>query len=267
MREATETASRVALVTGAAGGIGAAVASLLARDGAPVALLDSDGDGLHRLARELSGLPARVFTRTCDVSDPRAVDAAVAEVEDTLGPVQDLAHVAGVLRAGSALEVTDEDWAATFAVNATGTMNVCRAVTRRMAVRRRGSVVAVSSNAARLPRTGMAAYAASKAAATRYVLCLGLELAPLGIRCNVVSPGSTDTRMQRDLHGDLPGGGAAGTAAAVQGDPARFRVGIPLGRIAQPEDVAAAVTFLLSDAARHITLTDTLVDGGASLRD
>ena len=95
---------------------------------------------------------------------------------------------------------------------------------------------------------------------------LGLELAPYGIRCNVVAPGSTDTDMQRAMWAGRAGGAAAGAAAVVAGDPAAFRVGIPLGRLAEPGDVADAVTFLVSDRARHITLHDLYVDGGASLR-
>lgn len=263
---------RVAVVTGAAGGIGAAVAAVLARRATALLLLDTDEAGLSATAGSLVEASAvdgfrgdgfRVETEVCDVASRADVEDAVDRAERDLGPVVELAHVAGVLRAGSALADDDDDWDLSFAVNTTGTRNVCRAVGRRMAARGGGAVVAVSSNAARLPRTGMAAYAASKAAATRYVLCLGLELAPHGVRCNVVSPGSTDTGMQRDLHPDP----VAGRFSAVRGDLAGFRNGIPLGRMADPVDVAEAVGFLLSDAARHITLTDLLVDGGASLRD
>jgi 2,3-dihydro-2,3-dihydroxybenzoate dehydrogenase len=107
----------------------------------------------------------------------------------------------------------------------------------------------------------MAAYAASKAAAAHFTRCLGLELAGLGIRCNVVSPGSTDTPMQRALWTD-----DAGVEAVVAGRPDLFKPGIPLGRIAAAEDVADAVVFLASDRARHITMHDLYVDGGATLR-
>jgi 2,3-dihydro-2,3-dihydroxybenzoate dehydrogenase len=107
----------------------------------------------------------------------------------------------------------------------------------------------------------MAAYGASKAASASFTRSLGLELAPHGIRCNVVCPGSTDTEMQRALWADDDG-----ERRTIAGDPATFKAGIPLGRIAQPEDVAEAVRFLVSDRARHITMHDLYVDGGATLR-
>ncbi|MGH3239893.1 MAG: SDR family oxidoreductase, partial [Spirillospora sp.] len=107
-----------------------------------------------------------------------------------------------------------------------------------------------------VPRGGMAAYAASKAAAAHLTRCLGLEMAPHGVRCNIVSPGSTDTPMLRAL----------GAGDVIAGDAAAFRTGIPLGRIAAPADIAEAVLFLLSERARHITMHELYVDGGAALR-
>jgi 2,3-dihydro-2,3-dihydroxybenzoate dehydrogenase len=123
-----------------------------------------------------------------------------------------------------------------------------------------GSIVTVGSNAATVPRTQMAAYAASKAASHQFTRCLGLELAAHGIRCNIVAPGSTDTPMQRQLWTD-----AQAAERIVRGSIESFRTGIPLGRIAAPADVAEAVLFLLSNAARHITLHTLCVDGGATL--
>jgi 2,3-dihydro-2,3-dihydroxybenzoate dehydrogenase len=106
----------------------------------------------------------------------------------------------------------------------------------------------------------MAAYAASKAAATQLTRCLGLELAEYGIRCNIVSPGSTDTEMQRLLWSD-----ETGKQSTIYGSLKDFRLGIPLSRIATPEEIADAVLFLLSDQARHITMHDLRIDGGATL--
>jgi 2,3-dihydro-2,3-dihydroxybenzoate dehydrogenase len=251
-------AGRAALVTGAARGIGAAVARSLAGLGARVALVDRDADALHVTAATMPAAAAHPL----DVGDAAAVDRLLSALEADLGPVDIVVNVAGVLRTGPVTELTDEDWAALFAVNTAGVMHVSRAAARTMVPRRRGVIVTVSSNAAGVPRARMAAYAASKAAATAFTKSLGLELAPYGIRCNVVAPGSTDTDMQRAMWPP----GTDGAAAVVAGDPAAYRVGIPLGRLAAADDVADAVTFLVSDRARHITLHDLYVDGGATLR-
>ncbi|MFB8086277.1 2,3-dihydro-2,3-dihydroxybenzoate dehydrogenase [Streptomyces sp. NPDC055992] len=259
-----ELAGRLALVTGAGRGIGEAVVRALAARGCRVLATDVDAEGVDALAREYVG---SVVGRTLDVTDAAAVEALVAEAEDTLGALDIAVNVAGILRCSPVAELTDEDWAATFAVNTDGVFHVSRAVSRRMAGRGAGSIVTVASNAAGIPRTTMAAYAASKAASVMFTKCLGLELAPLGVRCNTVSPGSTLTDMQRGM---WPAGEARDDGPAAQrviaGDLASYRTGIPLGRIAEPSDVAEAVAFLVSDRARHITLHDLYVDGGATLR-
>ncbi|MDH6130788.1 2,3-dihydro-2,3-dihydroxybenzoate dehydrogenase [Kitasatospora sp. MAA4] len=251
--------SGIALVTGASRGIGAAVARALAEQGARVAAVDVRAEELDALAVEFGH--TGLSTHAVDVTDAEAVEALVDRVERELGPVDTLVNVAGVLRSAPVVDLTDEDWAATFAVNANGVFHTSRAAARRMSERRRGCIVTVGSNAAGVPRTRMAAYAASKAAATMFTKCLGLELAEFGIRCNVVSPGSTDTAMQRELWTDTQG-----PQQIIDGNPAAFRVGIPLGRLADPADIADAVLFLASDRARHITMHDLYVDGGATLR-
>ncbi|GAA4994372.1 SDR family oxidoreductase [Pseudonocardia tropica] len=246
-----------ALVTGAARGIGAAVAAALAAQGRPVALLDLD-PGVRGTAADTPGGIGLV----ADVADAGAVEAAVATAEDELGPLEVLVNAAGALRSGPVLEAADDDLAICLAVNATGVWNAGRAVGRRMYGRRTGSIVTVASDASRTPRSGMAAYAASKAASVSLTRTLGLELAPY-VRCNAVCPGATDTAMQRALWPDPADDG--GAAAVVAGAPDRFRLGIPLGRIADPADVAAAVLFLTGDGARHMTMQALTVDGGASL--
>ncbi|WP_445148782.1 2,3-dihydro-2,3-dihydroxybenzoate dehydrogenase [Baekduia sp. Peel2402] len=244
-------APAVAVVTGAAGGIGAAVVRALAASGIAVAAADLQAPALEHAALALA----------CDVTDPRAVEALLDAAEAQLGPVTVAVSVAGVLHAASYDQTTDDAWRHTFAVNADGPFHLVRAAGRRMAARGHGAIVVVGSNAASVPRAGMAAYAASKAAATMLTRCVGLELAPQGVRCNVVSPGSTDTAMQDALWAD-----GSARRRALEGDLASFRVGIPLARIADPEDVADAVAFLVSDRARHITMHDLLVDGGATLK-
>lgn len=243
----------VALVTGAAQGIGAAVVRALRRDGFRAVASDRNVAALARLSADCPGIEL-------DVRDPVAIARAVPEVEEKYGPIEVLVNVAGVLHVGAALDTTDDQWQEVFDVNATGVFRVSRAAGAAMAARGRGSIITVASNAAGVPRMKMAAYAASKAAAAHFTRCLGLELAGRGVRCNVVSPGSTDTPMQRRLWD-----GPDGALMTVRGQPELFRSGIPLGRVADPADVAEAVAFLASERARHITMQDLYVDGGASL--
>ncbi|KFE66587.1 2,3-dihydro-2,3-dihydroxybenzoate dehydrogenase [Hyalangium minutum] len=253
------SSQKVALVTGAAQGIGAAVARVLAAD-SMIAAVDLQEGKVAALAAELRERGARAAAFAANVGDSAAVERVVETVERELGPIGILVNVAGVLRTGPVVSFSDEDWAATFAVNTHGVFHMSRAVARRMVPRRSGVIVTVGSNAAGTPRMQMAAYAASKAASTMFTKCLGLELAQYNIRCNVVSPGSTDTAMQRALWAD-----ENGAQAVIAGSPETFKVGIPLRRIATPEDVAEAVSFLVSERARHITLHDLYVDGGATL--
>lgn len=248
-----------AVVTGAAQGIGAAVARKLART-MPVAVFDQNAAGLELLVAELrqQGLKATAFP--VDVRDKDGIEDAIAFIESRLGSIQVLANVAGILRVGPVLTQSDADWMSTFAVNTHGVFHVSRAVAKHMVPRRSGVIVTVGSNAAGVPRMQMAAYAASKAASTMFTKCLGLELAQHGIRCNVVSPGSTDTAMQRAMWAD-----DSGRDAVIAGSLDTFRTGIPLRRIATPDDIADAVVFLASDQARHITMHDLCIDGGATL--
>lgn len=252
--------NRIAVVTGAAQGIGEAVVRSLAGHGAKVAALDVNQERLSAVIGDLRAGGHEVTPFLVDVTNRGAVGEVVDQIERELGAIDILVNVAGVLRVKPVDLLTEEDWEQSFAVNVRGVFNTCQAVARLMVTRSSGAIVTVSSNAARTPRMHMAAYGASKAASTMFTKCLGLELARHNIRCNVVSPGSTDTPMLRSMWSDT-----YGAQAVIDGAPGMFRVGIPLNRIGSPEDVAAAVLFLLSDEARHITMHELCVDGGATL--
>ncbi|MET7773886.1 2,3-dihydro-2,3-dihydroxybenzoate dehydrogenase [Nocardia sp. NPDC005366] len=260
MSHEMEYSGKVAMVTGAAGGIGSAIVAELGRRGIAVAAVDREAAALTRVADACPESGAHVRACPADVGSAAEVRRLVDRVEDELGPIEYLVNAAGVLHPAAALDVTEDEWDRTFDVNARGVYVVTSAVTRAMVSRSRGAVVTIGSNASRTPRAGMAVYAATKAAATMYTKVLGLEVARHGIRCNVVSPGSTDTPMLRSLWSE-----DHGADDTLHGDLGAYRVGIPLGRIASPSDVANAVAFLLSDHARHITMHDLTVDGGAGL--
>lgn len=251
----------VTLVVGAAQGIGRATAETLARAGHRLVLADRDPAGLRKTAALIGdGTPVHPL----DIRDHDAVEFAVDSIESEHGPIERLAHVAGVFTTGSVLDSDPSDWQRMFDVNVTGMLSVLRTVGRAMRQRRSGSIVVVGSNSAGVPRMGMGAYGSSKAAAAMIVRVAGLELAQYGIRANIVAPGSTDTAMQRSLWEDPDDDD--GARGAIDGDLSQFKVGIPLGRVADPADIADSIEFLLSDRARHITMQALYVDGGATLR-
>ena len=247
---------RIAVVTGAAGGIGAAVVRQLEEEGVRVVAADLPCEALTALTQD-----GAIRPEALDVSDSAAVTALFDRIEADWGPIDLIASVAGVLSNITVDQTEDTEWRRVFAVNTDGVFHLGREAARRMGPRGRGAFVTVSSNAAGVPRHAMAAYAASKAAATMFTRCLGLELAPMGVRCNIVAPGSTLTPMQTGMWAD-----ENGAARVIAGSPATFKAGIPLAKLATPEDIADAVVFLLSDRAAHITMTDLYVDGGATLR-
>lgn len=247
---------RLAIVTGAAGGIGQALVAALHDAGAITVATDtSDAIAAGGFADS-----ERVIWQPLDVT--QEADAVVAGAEARFGPLRLGVHAAGVVSTLPLLEAGAQEWDRVIGINARGTFNVLTAFGRAMAAHGKGgSIVTVSSNAAGIPRMNMGVYAASKAAATMLTRCLGLELAAQGIRCNIVAPGSTLTPMQTGMWQD-----ETGAARVIAGDGASFRAGIPLGKLATPQDIAAAAMYLLSEQAGHVTMTDLYVDGGATLR-
>lgn len=243
-------AGKRAWVTGAGQGIGQRVAERLVEAGAQVRGLDRQfGPGAALFAQHV-----------VDLADPAQIERGCAELLAQDGRLDVFVHAAGVLRPGNVEELAAADWEVSMAVNAGGAFHLLRQLLPLFKRQRQGAIVCVASNAARVPRLGMAAYCASKAALAALSQCAALELAGYGVRCNLVSPGSTDTPMLQGLWAD-----ADGRRRTIDGSPEQFRLGIPLRKIATPDEIASAVLFLASDLASHITLHDLVVDGGATL--
>ncbi|WP_337970075.1 2,3-dihydro-2,3-dihydroxybenzoate dehydrogenase [Virgibacillus salexigens] len=251
---------KVAVVIGASGGMGQSIVEQLSDNGAYVVAIDNQKDKLYSFVSDLQQKGIQLASCPLDIRDYDEVEKTIETIERDVGPIEILIHAAGVLYLDEVVSLPKTNWDTTFAINTTGVFHIAQAVSRRMIPRQKGSMVIVSSNAARIPRMSMAAYAASKAATTMFVKCLGLELAQHHIRCNIVSPGSTETDMLKQLWK-----GEQGEQISISGTAEEYRLGIPLGKIGHPLDVTRTVLFLTSDMAGHITMEDICVDGGATL--
>lgn len=250
MSTAWDFAGKQVWVTGAGQGIGLHTARAFQQAGATVTGFDKTFSG--------EGYPFR--TEVMDITDSQAV-AAVCQRLLTEQPVLDvLVNGAGILRVGATDEISDDDWQSCLAVNAGGAFNLFRHTLPVFRRQQQGAIVSIASNAAHVPRVGMSAYCASKAALRSLCLTVGLEMAPFGVRCNLVSPGSTNTPMQQAMWQTHDA-----EQLTIDGFPKQFKLGIPLGKIALPQEVAEAVLFLASGSASHITMQDIVIDGGATL--
>jgi 3-oxoacyl-[acyl-carrier protein] reductase len=218
----------VALVTGGTRGIGAAIAERLKADGFTVATLGRNGNGADVRA---------------DVADPASVQAAFDEVRERFGPVLVLVNNAGVTADGLAIRMPDADWTSVIDTNLNGAFNCTKRGLEDMLKARWGRIVNVSSVVAERANPGQANYVASKAGLLGFTRVVAREMGKRNITANAVTPGVIETGMTAELNGDLAGA-------------------VPAGRIGQPEEVAAAVSFLVSDEAAYINGATLAVDGG-----
>ncbi|EEC7123314.1 2,3-dihydro-2,3-dihydroxybenzoate dehydrogenase EntA [Salmonella enterica] len=237
-------------VTGAGKGIGYATALAFVDAGARVIGFD----------REFTPADYPFTTEVMDVADGAQVAQVCQRILQKTPRLDVLVNAAGILRMGATDALSVDDWQQTFAVNVGGAFNLFSQTMAQFRHQRGGAIVTVASDAAHTPRIGMSAYGASKAALKSLALTVGLELAGCGVRCNVVSPGSTDTDMQRALWVSEDA-----EQQRIRGFGEQFKLGIPLGKIARPQEIANTILFLASDLASHITLQDIVVDGGSTL--
>ncbi len=237
-------------VTGAGKGIGYATALAFVDAGAQVTGFDL-------------AFPGHDYPFSCetvDIADAGQAQAVCSRLLAQSERLDVLVNAAGILHMGATDALTAQEWQRTFAVNVGGAFNLFQQTMAQFRRQQGGTIVTVASDAAHTPRIGMSAYGASKAALKSLALTVGLELAASHVRCNVVSPGSTDTDMQRTLWVSDDA-----EQQRIRGFGEQFKLGIPLGKIARPQEVANTILFLASDLASHITLQDIVVDGGSTL--
>lgn len=242
-------ADRVAVVTGAASGIGEAAAIRLASEGARVACLDVNASGARQTAEGIAASGGNAVDYACDVSDSGQVEAAVQSILQEFGDPNVVCNIAGVVSQAPIEELTLEEWRRVLDINLTGTFIVCRAFLPAL-VRTRGCIVNTGSRLGVNGRPHRAAYGASKAGVHLLTKSLALEFADRGVRVNAVLPGATRTGIAR---------------AAWERSPSASRAvpHSPLG-MAEPEEIAAAIAFIASDEMRFMTGSIVPVDGGVT---
>jgi 3-oxoacyl-[acyl-carrier protein] reductase len=242
-----------AIVTGAARGIGAAVAKRLAADGLAVAVLDLDESACKAVADEIQSAGGRALAVGADVADEAAVDTAVTRVVDELGAPTVLVNNAGIIRDNMLFKMTADEWDAVMNVHLRGSFLMSRAVQRHMTEAKWGRIVNLSSTSA-LGNRGQANYSAAKAGLQGFTKTLAIELGKFGVTANAVAPGFIETEM------------TAATAARVGVDFEEFKAAaasqIPVARTGRPDDIAHTVSFFVSEGAGFVSGQVVYVAGG-----
>ncbi len=247
---------KVIIITGGGGGIGGATCKRFAEEGTKVAVLDRNLEAAQVVADAITtaGGTARAFA--CDITDRTGVDAAIAAVEVSLGPIDILVNNAGWDVFKPFTKTVPDEWARLIAINLTGALNMHHAVLPGMAERKAGRIINISSDAARVGSSGEAVYAACKGGLVAFSKTIAREHARHNITVNVVCPGPTDTALFADYKE-----GAGNPEKLVEA----FRRAIPLGRIGEPSDLPGMIAFFASDDAAYITGQVISVSGGLTM--
>jgi 2-hydroxycyclohexanecarboxyl-CoA dehydrogenase len=248
--------TRVALVTGAASGIGRACALALARDGCAVAVADVQEQAGGEVAEQIDRAGGRALALRMDVTDGESVAAAVRSATDSLGPIAVLVNCAGWDELKPFLDTDEGFWRKVVAINYEGCLRVTHAVLGGMIEREHGRIVSVASDAARVGSSQEAVYAGAKAGVIAFGKTIARETARHGVTANVVCPGPTDTPLLQ---------GMAELAADSERLVSSLARAVPMRRLGRPEDVAAAVSFLASEQAGYITGQTLSVSGGLTM--
>lgn len=242
---------KVALVTGAAKGIGKAIALALAADGAAVIVnYNGSKDRAEQTVEKIKALGADAIAYQCNVADTKAVDDMIKEIIRIYGRLDILVNNAGITRDNLIMKMTEEDFDAVINANLKGCFNTIKAVSRQMLKQRSGRIINITSVSGILGNAGQANYAASKAGIIGLTKTMARELASRGITVNAVAPGFVDTDMTQTLSDSIK---AAATAQ------------IPLGHFGRPEDIASMAAYLASEKASYITGQIISVDGGMAI--
>lgn len=242
-----ELLGKVALVTGAAQGIGRAIALILAQKGADIVVSDINLEKAEETVREIETIGRRAMAIRADVANTNDVERMVEAILGRFGQIDILVNNAGITRDKLILRMTEEDWDAVLNVNLKGTFNCTKAVVRHMSKQRRGKIVNIASVVGEMGNVGQANYSASKAGVIGFTKTIAREFAQRGINVNAIAPGYIETPMTEVLPEKVK---------------EELRRMIPMGRLGRPGDVAEAVLFLVSEASRYITGQVLNVNGG-----
>jgi NAD(P)-dependent dehydrogenase (short-subunit alcohol dehydrogenase family) len=245
---------KVAIITGAASGIGRATARLFGQEGAALSISDIDMEGLEKVAAELRGGGTRVLASRADISNREEVNEMVEKTLAEFGRVDVLVNNAGhVYFHGRYFYKSDpEEWEPHINITLRGTLYVTRAVVPHMIEQKSGRVINISSDSGKHPMPGFSLYGAVKAGIAAFSRCLAIELAPYGILVNCISPGSIKTKLVKAM--TIP-----------RGEAEKIFAQIPLARMGEPNDIASMVLHLASDAGKYITGQNYSIDGGMTM--